>query len=134
MTRHLLDSDSVIDALNGVGETLALLQQLTQQENTLCTCDVVIAEVYTGLTPQERGRAEAFLSALEFLPTSADAARQAGEWRYDFARRGTALATTDCLIAAVALEHQATLVTGNVRHFPMPDLSTLPLPRGGGRP
>jgi predicted nucleic acid-binding protein len=42
------------------------------------------------------------------------------------------LSTTDCLIAAIAVEHQAQLVTGNRRDFPMPEITVVPLPRPGG--
>ena len=101
---------------------------------TLCTCDIVITEVYSGLRPHERPRAEVFLSSLQFLPASPNAARRAGEWRYDYARQGIQLPTTDCLIAAIAAEYDATVVTGNVRHFPMADVATLALPRPGGGP
>ena len=131
MSRHLLDSDAAIDFLYGIPASVALLRQLVHQGNRLCTCDVVNAEVFSGLDPSDRQRGWEFLSSLEFLATTAAASRHAGEWRYDFARRGIALATTDTLIAAVALEHQAALITGNVRHFPMPGLSLVPLPRPG---
>ena len=70
-----------------------------------------------------------FVASCEFLQTSFASAIQAGAWRFDFARRGFALGMPDMLIAATAVEHDATLVTGNVRHYPMPELSLLALPR-----
>jgi predicted nucleic acid-binding protein len=72
---------------------------------------------------------EALLSSMQVLPTSMRAARQAGIWRYDFARQGQQLASTDCLIAAIAHEQRAILITGNLREYPMPELRQLPLPR-----
>jgi len=45
------------------------------------------------------------------------------------ARRGEALATTDCLIAGIAVAHQATIVTGNLKDYAMPEVTTLPLLR-----
>ncbi|MGH2601317.1 MAG: type II toxin-antitoxin system VapC family toxin [Dehalococcoidia bacterium] len=129
MTLHLLDTDAVIDFLHGVADSVALLQRLSRQRNRLCTCDIVIAEVFSGLMPNDGAQGWQFLTALEFLPASSAASRQAGEWRYDYARRGTQLSTTDCLIAAIAVEHQAPLVTGNRRDFPMPELTVVPLPR-----
>jgi predicted nucleic acid-binding protein len=133
MTRHLLDSDGVIDVLKGVADTIALLQSLGQQGNTLCLSDVVLGEVYAGLHPQDEADAERFLSTLEYLPTSDTAARQAGRWRYAYERRGRVLSLTDCLIAATAVEHQANLVSGNARDFPMPELTIVPLPRPSRR-
>lgn len=129
MSRYLLDSDCVIDALKGIVATLMLLRDLTRQGDDLCSCDVAVAEVYSGLRPDERSEAAAFLDALEFLPTSRVAAEQAGTWRWSFARQGISLSTTDCLIAAVALDHQAAVLTGNVRDFPMPEIVTVAVPR-----
>jgi tRNA(fMet)-specific endonuclease VapC len=114
-----------------------LIQELHEGGDELCVCDVVIAEVFAGLRPEHREAAERLLSAWTFLPTSATTARQAGQWRYDFARRGTPLATTDTLVAAITVAHGGTLITGNVKDYPMSEISLLPLerprrPRGGG--
>lgn len=129
MTRYLLDSDAVIDFLNGVATTADLIDTLYQQQDTLCTCDVVIAEVHAGLLPADRERGRRLLGSLWFLACAPTAAELAGVWRYDFRRRGLQLATTDCLISAIAHEHRATLITGNVAHFPMTEVSLLALPR-----
>ena len=129
MTHHLLDSDAVIDALNGVASTVAFLRALAAQGDILCGNDVTLAEVYAGLHPADVAQAERFLSTLIYLPTSASAARQAGAGRYAFARQGRQLSLTDCLIAACAQDHHATVVTGNVRDFPMAGITVIPLPR-----
>ncbi len=105
MARYLLDTDSGIDFLYNIAGSVALPQDLYSRGDTLCTCDIVIAEVYAGLHPHEHARADQFFSSLQFFPASAHAARKAGEWRYAFARRGQSLPTTDCLIAAVADQH-----------------------------
>jgi predicted nucleic acid-binding protein len=90
---------------------------------------VVLAEVFSGINPQGEAAGVSFLDSLEFLLTSREAARQAGVWRYLYARRGVSLPVTDMLIAATAIEHDATLVTSNLRHYSMPELSLLTLPR-----
>lgn len=125
----LLDSDAVIDQLKGHQATVQLLQELHAAGGELCICDVTIAEVYAGLNPQDSSGAEQFLSACTFLPTSPEIARQAGQWRYQYRRRGITISLTDALIAATAVGHQARLVTGNVNHYPMPEVNTVPLPR-----
>lgn len=132
MTAYQLDSDAIIDYFKGFALTVELLRRLYAQRDTLCTCDVAVAEVYTGLAPGERDRAGELLSTLTFPPTSAAAARQGGIWRYDYARRGMQLPTTDCLIAAIGHEYGATIITGNVADYPMPELNLLPLPRPSG--
>ena len=67
MTRHLLDTDAVIDFLSGIPHSVTLLRQLTAQGNRLCTCDVVNAEVFSGLDPSERQGGWAFLETLGFF-------------------------------------------------------------------
>jgi tRNA(fMet)-specific endonuclease VapC len=115
MTLHLLDTDAIIDLLYNIPATVTLARELSSCGEILCVCDIVVGEVCTGLHPHERSRADALLSGMRFLVTSLAAARQAGEWRYAYARRGQPLAITDCIIAGTAVAHGATLVTGNVK-------------------
>ena len=129
MKHYLLDSGVIINYLNGIPSTVELIQNLHQQGNILCTSDVVIAEVYATLTPHDRAAAEPLLSSLTFLPSSLDAARQAGECRHKYSQAGTFLSITDCLSAATALAHGAALVTGNTKDYPQEELTVLPLPR-----
>jgi len=55
-------------------------------------------------------------------------ARLAGLLKRDYGRKGTTLSVADTTIAAVALVHELTLMTDNVKDFPMKDLSLYPLP------
>lgn len=132
MSSYLLDTDAVIDYLIGIPATVSLIQGLHADGEVLGVCAVVLAEVYSGLRPRDHTKAHPLLSALQFLPTSPEAAQQAGRWRYAYVRRGRPLATTDVLVAATAAEHGATIVTGNRADYPMPELSVLPLPRVRG--
>lgn len=129
MGYYLLDSDAVIDYLVGIGGSISLLRRLHDSGETLCVSDVVIAEVHSGLRPEEREGADEFLGACIFLPTGSEDARRAGQWRYEYARHGRTLSTTDALVAATALAHRATIVTANVRDYPMAEVTILPLPR-----
>jgi predicted nucleic acid-binding protein len=129
MERFLLDSDAVIDYLKGFPDSVALIRKLHADGDSLCVCDVVVAEVYSGLLPKDRGQARKLLSACEFLPTSAEMAERAGEWRYSHARRGLTISTTDALIAATAFSHGAKVVTGNAADYPMPEITIVQLPR-----
>jgi predicted nucleic acid-binding protein len=53
----------------------------------------------------------------------------AGEFKRDYARKGTTLNLGDVIIAAVAIQHQATLLTDNIKDFPMAGLSLFPAPK-----
>ena len=129
MALYLLDSDAVIDYLIDRASSVRLLDELYEQGERLATCDVVVAEVYEGLHPSRAGQASTLLASMEFLGCSFEIGRQAERWRYEFALQGRALPVTDTLVAATALAHAATIVTANLRDYPMPELSLLPLPR-----
>lgn len=129
MSLHMLDADTIIDYTSNILSTTSFIDALIASTQTLCTCAVVLAEVYSGLHPEHVMRGGKLLDALVFLPTSEEAGVQAGRWRYAYARRGVQLSTTDMLIAATALEHGARLVTANLKDYPMPELELLPLPR-----
>jgi len=83
---------------------------------------VNIAEIERGLRSRERRRALAFLDGLRFLPTDREAARRAGRYQAEWAKRGRTIHTPDALIAGTARSHGAVLLTHNLDDFPMRDL------------
>lgn len=127
MTRYLLDTSVLIDFSKGRQPASARILKMIESGDEVGTCSVVMAEFYAGLVPQQRPRWDEFFDALRFWGESRDVGRQAGTWRYEFARQGTPLATTDWLIAAVANQRDAIVVTNNVKDYPMPELEVLPL-------
>jgi predicted nucleic acid-binding protein len=90
--------------------------------HTLATTCVNLAEVERGLGPGERRRAAAFLDALRFLVTDREAARLAGRYRAEWAKRGRTIHTADAIVAGTARAHGAVLLTHNLDDFPMRDL------------
>jgi predicted nucleic acid-binding protein len=132
MTLYSLDTDAVIDVLKGFSSSVTFIQNLLTQGHILATNAIVIAEVYSGLRLHERGSGEVLMDSLTYLPPSRDAARRASDWRYAYARTGTALSLTDTLIAATAREHDATVVTANIADYPMQDVAVAGLPRASG--
>jgi len=90
--------------------------------HTLATTCVNLAEVERGLRPKERRRAAAFLDALRFLVTDREAARRAGRYQAEWAKRGRTIHTADALIAGTTRAHGAVLLTHNLDDFPMRDL------------
>lgn len=62
-------------------------------------------------------RIELLLSGLTVLSFDRKAAEHYGPLRARLEAKGRRLAEADLRIAAIALAHRATLVTGNVRHF-----------------
>ena len=98
------------------------LRRRLSEGHTLATTCVNLAEVERGLRPRERRRAAAFLDALRFLVTDREAARRAGRYQAEWAKRGRTIHTADALIAGTARAHGAVLLTHNLDDFPMRDL------------
>jgi predicted nucleic acid-binding protein len=119
---YLLDTSRIIDALNNRGDTRLHLASLLAAGHTLACCTINVIEVYAGMRPRERAATEAFLHNLEYYNITWKVAERAGTLRYHWAHKGHTLSLPDVTIAAVALEHNLTLLTDNSRHFPMPEL------------
>lgn len=109
---HLRDMPSVASGL----------RQRLSDGHTLATTGVNLAEIERGLRPTERRRAAAFLDALRFLVTDREAARRAGRYQAEWARRGRTIHTADALVAGTARAHGAVLLTHNLDDYPMRDL------------
>jgi hypothetical protein len=125
---YLLDTTVLIDYLRGHPEVLERVQRLDREGRDLAICGISVAEVFAGLGPEDRtGAAETF-APLTYVDLSFDIARAAGEFQYAFARSSRAFKVTDLLIGTAALAHDATLLTDNVRDFPLPGLRVERLP------
>ena len=66
---------------------------------------------------QNARRLESLLSPLTVLPFDDRAAFHFAELKHALASRGTLIGPMDLLIAAIALAHDATLVTNNIGEF-----------------
>jgi predicted nucleic acid-binding protein len=128
MATFLLDSSVIIDALNGKRNRNQMLKGLLQQGHLLACCSINVTEVYASLRPQEETRTRELLESLQYFPIAWPVARMAGLLKRDYARKGITLATTDVTIAATAIHHQLTLITDNLKHYPMKELSIFPPP------
>jgi predicted nucleic acid-binding protein len=128
MAIFLLDTTVIIDAINGKRGRDQILDDLLAQRNLLACCSINVTEVYAGMRPHETTVTEAFLRSLKFYEVTWDIARQAGELKYEWAKKGQTIALPDITIAAVALAHGLSLVTDNRKDFPMSELQFHLLP------
>jgi len=127
VSKHLLDTEALISYLAGHQRAVGLITRLNEEDNVLGVCAINIAELYSGLSEDQRSRTDRLIDALYYFEMTAQAAKQAGSWRYDFARKGISLSVADTLIAAIAVENSATVVTGNVKDYPMVEVRILDL-------
>jgi predicted nucleic acid-binding protein len=126
MTRFLLDTTALIDFSKRREPTRSRILSMIRAGDELGVCAINVAEFYTGVIPAtERPALDQFIRSLAYWEITFGAAVRAGRYRYDFLRAGQTLSTSDVLVAAVARERYATLVTSNQKRYPMTDITLL---------
>ena len=120
----LLDTTILIDLFRGRHEAIVFLDQLAE-EGFLFICPIVVAEIFSGVRPEELSKIEEFFEVMNFCSIEYRTAKRAGLYRRDFQKKGITLSISDTLIAATAIDHSLTLVTKNIRHFPMKELDII---------
>ncbi len=117
----LLDTDICIHLLNA--REPALLHRFRgHSPPELALCSVVRAELLWGARNSRRAnenleRVRVFCAPLKSLAFDDECAEHYGVIGADLAARGAPIGPNDTLIAAIAVAHQATLVTRNQREF-----------------
>ncbi len=122
--RFLLDSDVIIDHLRGVGAARDFLGMLMLDGAEVCFSTITEAEIFSNVRPGEEEGIESLFGSMIRLPVDMHVARQGGRYRQQF-RASHGLQLPDALIAATARVYDATLVTRNVRHYPMEEITVL---------
>ena len=128
MSKYLLDTTVLIDHLRGRQQVVEFVTGLADAGNELGVCSISVAELCSGLSEKHRAVAAKLIDSLDYWDATKETATMAGSYRYDFARKGVALTTTDALVAAIAVGHGATLVTANARRYPMKEIEVLQQP------
>ena len=129
MGLRLLDSTVLIDFLRG-RPAVERVAALRGAGDVPATTAINVDEIVRGLRAGEEQAARSLFDGLAVLPIGRRAGWRAGEWRRDFAARGTTLFQADCLVAGAAWVHKAVLVTGNPKDFPMDDVTVEHWPVG----
>lgn len=112
----IADTDVLIDYLRGRGPGAARIA--IELHHSLSTTVVTAFELWSGARGKRQTDAVAALvAALDILPLDAAAARRAASVRRELEVAGTTIGMADSLIAGIALERRAMLITRNVRHF-----------------
>lgn len=124
MTRYLFDADALSfitgNRLAHYSEYAEFLRRIPREQQF--TCAPVVGELYAG-APHYRDpasmvtRIEQVLQRLTILLLDRAAAEKYGFLRARLEKKGEILHDMDLMIAACALTHGMTLVTGNEKHF-----------------
>ena len=123
--RYLLDSPLLIDHGNGDQAAIELLYRLVEEGHDLYTCDVVTCEALSRGEPDDLRHISALLDALEYVSTTPAAARRAATARRERHTAGGKQALGDALIAGIAADLDAIVVTRNRRDFERLEIRTL---------
>lgn len=127
MSVFLIDTDILIDISKNIKSTIDWFNQTLEEDSELAICPINITEFYSGLPPKDRPKWDNFFEPFNFWTITKNISRQAGIWRYEFSKKGITISTTDSLIAAIALVHNATLVTRNIKDYPLPGIKLFSL-------
>lgn len=123
--RYLLDSTLLIDHANRDGQARDLLRRLIEEGHVLYTCDVVTCEALSKGEPEDLRHLERLLDALEYVSTTPAAARWAGASRRDRRAAAGRRSLGDALIAGIAADLNAVVVTRNQADFDRQGIRTL---------
>lgn len=118
MHQIVVDTDVLIMHLRGNESVRAMLRE-TAQDSLLCCSAITIGEIHAGMKDEEREKTEKLLNSLVVIDVDRKIAALAGDYRRTIKSRHLEL--DDCLIAATCVVNKATLITGNIKHYPMKD-------------
>jgi tRNA(fMet)-specific endonuclease VapC len=122
MAKVLLDTDIFSEILKGRNrEVLQHANAHCETAGTYAISAITVLEIVKGLRKARReDRIQAVLTqieSLEVLSLDWPAGELAGRILGDLEQAGETIGFADSIIAAIALRHDLTLVTGNVSHY-----------------
>ena len=88
---YLVDTNILINALNGRQGHSELLYDLVGQGYRLTCCTVTLGELFAGIKPPDLVKVEEFVSLFAWYASSPAIARRAGRFRFEYARKGIVL-------------------------------------------
>jgi tRNA(fMet)-specific endonuclease VapC len=116
MAMFIADTDVLIDFLRGGGQAERISIEI--KTGRLCTTAITAFELWAGAkSPQQAAVIESLLAALSILPLDNSSAKCAAEIQQKLSHAGTPIGMADSLIAGIAIERDAILITRNNKHY-----------------
>ena len=122
MHQIIVDTDVLILHLRGNEAAREALREVAQ-DSLLCCSAITIGEIHAGMKEQEREKTEKLLNSLLVIDVNRNIATLAGDYRRTI--KSHQLELDDCLIAATCAVQKATLITSNIKHYPMKDFKKI---------
>ncbi|HEY1501332.1 MAG TPA: type II toxin-antitoxin system VapC family toxin [Acidobacteriaceae bacterium] len=118
----LIDSDVLIEVTRKRDdEVLSRWLELGASDTVVMYSPVTVAELWAGILPHEEKLLRALFEALQCAEIDEAIGTRAGAYLRKY-QRSHNVQMGDALIAASAIQNEASLWTRNKKHFPMKDL------------
>jgi predicted nucleic acid-binding protein len=129
MTRYLLDSNHLADAVRRVSVVRDQIQQRKRQGAVFGTCGPVLCELLAGILRRKdasatRRRLDGLLQAVRIWPVDLEVAVYYGEVYRELQAAGRALSQVDMMLAALARHSHLVLLTTDHDFQALADVST----------
>lgn len=115
----MVDTSLLVDHLRGHAGAVACLDGANERGDELWSVPVVRTEVLVGVRATESDAMWALFDVFRWLDVTTELADAAGELAARYRRSHSGIDIVDYLVAAATQRLEATLLTRNVRHFPM---------------
>ncbi len=122
--RYLLDTNILLEAFWGK-EPAARLVKNWITEGKITLCPIPVAEILSKATEEESEKIKILVRKFGVLPIDEKVAEIAGNYRFEFSRKTKKVYLLDCFMAAVAKKNNLTLLTHNVKDYPMKDIEVI---------
>ena len=124
MDVYLPDTNILIYAYNGISPYDSLVTDWINS-NSIIISSIVAAEFLSGGDERARKIFQNLVEKLDTIAIDTKIAYIAAAYKREYTKSKPSLKLPDCLIAATAKQHDATLVTANSVDFPMKDIKKI---------
>lgn len=121
---YLLDTDILIWVLRGKKEIIDKVLNL-KEKSELGISVISVAEIYKNIFPEELTTTEDYLEQHIIFEVDQKIAKIAGLYWQQYSKQLKNLSLMDCLVAGTANINNASLISLNIKHFPMKDIQVL---------
>lgn len=115
----LIDTPVIVDHLRNDPRAICLLADLFQGDERVWAATPTRTEILADIRPNERTPMAELFDVLSWVEIDIHVADAAGALAHRYRSSHSGIDTTDYLVAAAAQSIGASLVTLNVKHFPM---------------
>lgn len=118
---YLVDTNLIIEHAKGISKTIELLRLLKEKDNLFCSV-ISFTEFRVGLKKNIDFQMRRVKETYFPLEVTSEIAELAGEYLQKYVPRILKFDISDAIIAATAIVNKMTLVTHNIKHFPMSEI------------